>query len=115
MVDKRGCGGLTIRSRDTNHLRVGVASCKLNLADDVDAFLHNLLNHGGGIGDAGTLDDLVGIEDLFLRVLSLLPLDIVGVHQLLVFLVNLRHVTDKYVEAFFLGEDGGTCAALSGS
>ena len=92
MIDQRGGGGLTVRTRDADHLRVGVPACKLNLTDDMDAFLLNLHDHRSRIGDTRTLDDLVGIQDLCFRMLSLLPLYLAVVEHLLILIGNLRHI-----------------------
>ena len=72
--ERRGCC-LAIRTCDTYHLRVGVATCKLYLADDVYTFLHSRLHHWGFLRDTGALDDFVGREYLLLCVLTFLPLD----------------------------------------
>ena len=92
MIDERCGGGLTIRASDANHLRVGVSASELNLTEDMNTFTDDFLNHGSGIGDAWTLDNLVGIENLFLCVLSFFPFNLVVVQQFLIFVGNLRHV-----------------------
>ncbi len=92
MVDERSGSGLTIRARDTYHLRIRIATSKLDLTDDMDALLLDLHNHRSRIGDARTLDDLIGIEYLGLCVLTLFPFDLTVVEHLLVLVGNLRHV-----------------------
>ena len=104
MIDEAGGCGLTIRPRDTDHLRIGIASGKLYLADDVDAFLFDFDNHRSGIGDAGTFDDFVGIQNLLLCMMAFLPLNLVVVHQLLILVVDFRHVADEDLKALFLGQ-----------
>ena len=115
MVDQAGCRGLAIRTRDTNHLRRGVTPSKLYLANDGDAGLDSLGNHRGCFRDARTLHDFRGVEDELLRVLALFPADATLVEHLLVFILDLRHVRNKHVEAFFLCQYGSTYAALSGT
>ena len=115
VVDKRGGGGLTVRASNTNHLGISITTSKLYLADDVDALLDGLADHWGGIGNAGRLDNLVGGQYLILGMLTFLPRYLVVVHQLLVFIRNLRHVRDEHVETFFLSQYGGSCATLSSS
>ena len=92
MIDERGGRGLSVGAGDADHLRMGIASCKLYLADDMDAFPDGLHNHWGCLRDARTLDDFIGIKDLLFCMLALFPLDMVVVEHLLVFVGNLRHV-----------------------
>ena len=92
MIDERRGGSLSITSRDAYHLRIGVASGKLNLADDMNALGDNLLYHRSLVGDTRTLDDFVGIEDFFLGMLSFLPLDVTFIEHLLILILYLRHV-----------------------
>ena len=79
----------------------------------MDAFLHDLPDHRCRIGNAGTLDNLVGIQDLFFRMLTLFPLNMTVVEHLLILICNLRHVGHEHIEAFFLSKDGSSSAALS--
>ena len=113
MVDQTRGRRLTIRTRDTDHLRIGIPAGKLNLTDDVDSLLFDLHDHRSRIRDARTLDDLVGIQDFFFRMLTLLPLNLVVVEHLLILIGNLRHIRHEHVESFFLREDGSTRTALS--
>ena len=113
MVNERCCRCLTITSRDTYHLRIGIASSKLNLTDNMYALGDNLLYHRSLIGDSRTLDDFVGIKDFFLRMLSFLPLDVAVIEHLLILILYLRHVGNKHVEAFFLGKHSGSSATLA--
>ena len=92
MVDKAGGGGLAVRAGDADHVRLRVATGKLYLADDRYLLLNGLLHNGSRFGYAGTLDDLVGIQDLLLRMLAFLPLDVTVVQHLLVLVSYLRHV-----------------------
>ena len=58
----------------------------------MDTLRYGLADHRCRVGDAWRLDNLVGIEDFLLRVLTFLPLYLVVVHQLLITVGNLRHV-----------------------
>ena len=115
MIDKARRRRLTIRTCNTDHLRMGIATGKLYLTDDMNTFLLNLYNHRGRIGNTRTLNDLVGIQNLFFRMVTFFPTYLVVIHQLLILIINLRHVTYKHVEALFLGQNGSSCSALSGS
>ena len=58
----------------------------------MDALFLDFQNHRGCIRNAWALDDLIGIEDLGLRVLPFLPFDMTVVEHLLILVGNLRHV-----------------------
>ena len=113
VVYQRGCSGFSIRTSDADHLGIGIATSKLNFADDVDAFCNDFLDDRSCIGDAWALDDLVGIENLLLCMLTFFPFYLVIVEQLLVFVANLGHVGNKHVETFFLGKDSGSGSAFA--
>ena len=115
VVYQAGGGGLAIAARYAYHLRVCVSSRKFYLADDVCALLHELLYHGSLLGNARTLYHLVGVQNLFFRVMALLPFYVMVVKHLLVFVFNGRCVRDKHVEAFLLGQYSGSGATLTSS
>ena len=92
MVYQGGCGGLTVRTGNTDHLRVGIAPRKLNLTDDMNTFLNSHLYHRSRFGDTRTLNDLVGIENLFLSMLSFFPFNLSVIQHFFVLIGNLRHV-----------------------
>ena len=81
----------------------------------MNATLLDLHDDGCSVRNARTLDDFVGIEDAFLRMVAFLPVNLVVGHQLLVLVANLRHVADKDVKSLFLGQYGSSCTALTGS
>ena len=89
VIDEAGGSCLTVRACDANHLRVGVATGKLNLTDDMGALLHQLLNHRSFLWYARALDNLIGIEDFLLCVMTFLPLNVVAVEQFLIFVLYL--------------------------
>ena len=74
----------------------------------MDALFDTFPHHRYLVGYAGTLDDLVGVENLFFRMVSFFPFDVVTVEHLLVFVFDGRHVGNKYIKSFFLGEYGCT-------
>ena len=115
MVDEAGGGGLTIGTGDADHLRVGVASGEFNLADDGNAGSLHLLHHGCRIRNSGALDNLVGVQDEFLSVVSLFPLDAACIQHFLVMRLDLAHVCDEDIKAFLLCQRCGTYAALCSS
>ena len=108
VVDERRGGGLTVRTRDANHLGMGVSACKLNLRNDGDVLLLDLQNHRRILGNAWALDDLVGIEDQFLRMMSLFPNNLMTVQEFLILIFDGRHVADEHIKAFFLGQHSGS-------
>ena len=115
MIDERRRCRLAVRAGDADHLRVGVATRKLYLADNVYTLLHRSLHHRSLLRYTRTLDDFVGRENLLLGMLTLLPLDGVVVEQLLVFVLDGRHVANEHVETFLLCQHCGTGSTLAGS
>ena len=77
------------------------------------AFLNSLLYHWSRFRNTGTLDNLVGIQDLFFCVLTFFPFNMAVIEHLFVFIGNLRHVGYEHIKAFFLGKNSCTSTALS--
>ena len=115
MVYERGCGCLAVTAGDADHLRVGVSSSELYLADDMYPLGHTFLYHRSLFRYAWALDDFVGIEDFLLGVAAFLPLHAVVIHKFLVFVLYRGHVRNEHVETFFLCQYGSSCAALASS
>ena len=113
VVDERRRGGLAVRTGNTNHLGIGIATSKLYLADDVDTLLLDLDNHRSRIGNTRTLDDFVSIKNLLLGMLSFFPGYLTIVQHLLVFVGNLGHIADKHIESLFLGQNGCSSTTLT--
>ena len=105
----------TIRSRNTHHLRMCITTSKFYLTDNMNTLLLDFDNHWSSIRDAWTLNNLISIKNLFFAMLPLFPYYLMIIQQLLILVVNLRHVTNEHVESFFLGQHGSTCAALASS
>ena len=72
-------------------------------------------HHGGGVGDAGALDNLVGVEDAVHGVAALFPLYAFGVEHGGVAWRHGAVVAEEHAHAFVLGEDGCAGAALAGA
>ena len=92
VIDQARRRGLAVASRDADHTGVGVASGKLNLADDRHAAFAQRRHHGCRVGDARALDHQVGLQDAFGRVAALFPGYALGVEHLLVAGLDAPHV-----------------------
>ena len=103
MVDERCRCRLSVRSRDANHLRVRVTAGKFYFADDMNALGDDLLNHRSFVGYARTLDDFVGIENLFFRMMTFFPFNSVLIEHVLVAVLDCSHVGYENIVTFFLG------------
>ena len=79
----------------------------------MDTLGYCLGHHRRLVGNSRRLDNLVGREDFLFSMLAFLPLYSVVVHELLVLICYLRHVTHEHVETLFLGQNSSTCTALS--
>ena len=115
VVDQGGGSGLSVASGDANHLGIRISASKLYLADDRSTLSHQLLYHGSFLRDARAFDDFIGIQYLFLRMMSLFPFDVMFIHQFLVVVFDLRHIRHKDFETFLLGKNGSSCAAFASS
>ena len=115
VVDQRGRGGLAVAAGDADLLGPVVAARELYLRDDGDAGLQRLAHQRGGVRDAGTLDDLVGAEDFFRGVMTLLVGDAVFLQQGLAFGRDAAVVGEECVETFDFCEDGCSDSALAAS
>ena len=104
---------LAIAAGDANHLGIGVATRKFNLAHDGNFALNGLGHHGCCVGDARALHYLVGVEDLFRGVPAFLPGDVILVEQVLIGLPDGAGITQPHVHAFHFGKHCGTRAALA--
>ena len=85
------------------------------LALSGDAGLQRLAHQRSGVRDAGTLDDLVGAEDFFRGVMTLLVGDAVFLQQGLAFGRDAAVVGEECVETFDFCEDGCSDSALAAS
>ena len=81
----------------------------------MDSLGDDFLDHRCLVGNARTLDDLIGIENLLFRVVPLFPFYLVVVEHLLVAVLDGSHVGNEHVEPFFFCQYGCSCAALCGS
>ena len=115
MIDKRRCSRLSVASRYAHHLGVCVSSGELNLADDMYVLLHTLSYHRRLLRYARTLYYLVSVENLLLGVVAFLPFHAVVVKELLVFVLDGRHVRHEHVETLFLCQYGSSGSTLASS
>ena len=111
LIDKRCCGGLTIRACDTDGLcHALVACCELYLGDYGNATLTNLLYHRCCVGNTWRLNNLVSIQDTLLGMLSLLILHTPLIEASLELIGNLAHIREEYIETLLLCKDGRAVA-----
>ena len=115
MIDQRGGRCLAVAARDADHFGMSIPSGELNLADDMRVLSHQFLHHRSLFWDARAFDDLVGIQDFLLGVMTFLPFDLMVVKQFLVLVLDRRSVRYENIETFFLCQYGGSCTALAGS
>ena len=113
VVRQRRGRRLAIAARDADHPRVRVSPGQLDLGEDRDATLHGCAHDGRRVGYAGAFDDLVGVEDLGLRVMALFKEDTALEQHRLVFLCDRAAVGDKHVEALRPGQHRGSHATLA--
>ena len=113
MIDKRCRCRLSVASCDADLLCRVIASCKFDLRNHIDALLHHLLHHRGCGRDAGTLDDLVCVEDEILGMSALLVRYLPLVEHGCVILGNLTHIREEHIITFNLCEDCGAYSAFA--
>ena len=113
VIGEHGGSGLAVAAGDAHHLGIGVATCKLNFADNRNILCGSLLHHWGGGRNARALDDFVGGEHFLFGVLALFPCYLVFVEEFLVFRCDGAHVAQPHVHTFHFGEYCGTCAAFA--
>ena len=85
----------------------------LDLGEDRDATLHGRAHDGRRVGYAGALDDLVGIEDLGLRVMTLFEGDTAIEQHRLVFLRDRATIGHEHVVALRPRQHRGSHATLA--
>ncbi len=79
------------------------------------ALLLYLLHYRHSAWDAGTLDDLIGVEDKLFSMMALLEVDFPFAQFLGEMLRNLSVVRKEHIESFHLGENSGSDTAFSTS
>ena len=110
---EHGGGGLAVAARDADHLGPGVTAGQLYFRNHRNLLLQDGLDHRRLLGDARALHYLVRIQDKRQRMLLLLPVNAIFVQQFTVFRLDGRRIAHKDIEAFDLGQHGGSCAALA--
>ena len=113
VVRQRRGRRLAIAARDADHPRVGVSPGQLDLGEDRDATLYGRAHNGCRVGYAGAFDDLVGVEDLGLRVMALFKGNTTLEQHRLVFLCDRAAVGDEHVVALRPGQHRGSHATLA--
>ena len=112
VVDQGSSRGLSVGSGNTDLLGRIVTACELDFGDYSDSFLFDLLHHRNGRRYARALDDLVGIQNQFLSMLTLLERDIPFLESLDILPVYLSLVGKKDIESFDFREYCGTHTAF---
>ena len=112
VVNKGGGSCLAVTSGDADFLGTIVPSCKFYLRYNVYSFFLKELYHGGGGRYAGAFYNLVGVEDKFLCVTTLLEGDVPLPKHFQVFVRYLAVVRQKHIKAFDFSKHGGSYAAF---
>ena len=115
VIYERGRGRLAVAARDAYLLRIVVAAGKFYFGYDMYAAILAFAYHRRVARDAGTLDDLVCIEYQLLAVAPAFEGYVPILENLHVFVGNIPHIREEYVETFHFGEHCGTDAAFSAS
>ena len=99
--------------RDADLLGRVIPARELNLGDDVRPLRPKLLHHRHGTRDARGLDDLVGIEDQFLRVTAFLEGNVPLLQRFDILVLDLPLVGQEDLMTFHFCEDGCAHSAFS--
>ena len=89
VVDERGSGGLAVGSGDADFLCAVVAGSEFDFGDHVGSLGLQFPDYRHGVGNAGTFDNLVSVEDQGFRMPSLLVGNLPFFQGLLVLVLNL--------------------------
>ena len=112
----KGCGsGLAVRTGNADGLSVKISRGKFQFTDDGDLTFHKGLHHGGRLGNSRTFHTLVGIDNAFHGVLSLLPRQLVGIEHGLVGILDVPGIGHEDFIAFLLRQNGCPDSALAGA
>ncbi len=115
VVDQGSGRGLAVAAGDADFLRGVVPARKFDLGNDMRTLLLQLAHHRGRAGDAGAFYNLVGVEDEFLGMLSLLEGNLPFAQFVRIFRIDGSLIGQEHVEAFHLCEHGGSHAAFRSS
>ena len=113
VIDQGSGCGLSVASGDAHLLCRVISARELDLRDHVDAAFDDLLHHRCRRWDAWALDDLISVEDKFLRVLALLVWNIPLLEHSRILLGDVSHIREEYIETLCLCEDCGTYSAFA--
>ena len=115
MVDQGSRCGLPVRTCNTDHFGISIASGKLYLGDHRCALSFQLQDDRGVIRDTGAFDYLVGIQNEFFGMVSFFPGNLMAVEKFLILVLDSRHVRNKRLKSFDFSKYGCTCAAFASS
>ena len=115
MVNQGSGGRFSVRTGDTNHFGISIASGKLYLGDHRCALSFQFQDDRGIIRDTGAFDNLVGIQNEFFGMVSFFPGNMMAVEKFLIFVLDGGHVRNKRLKSFYFCEYGCTCAAFASS
>ena len=79
------------------------------------ALFNCLLHHGSRVGDAGRLDNFIGIEYFFFRMLSFLIGNLPFLKFLGILFLDLSLVAQEHIKTFHFGQNCGTDATFGTS
>ena len=100
---------------DAKHFGMGVAGCKLDFADDGDATAIGFCHQGGGVGDAGTFHNFIGIQNFAFGMSAFLPGKSVCIEEVFILLLDVSHVGYENFISLLLCQNGGSNTAFSSS
>ena len=115
VVDQGSCCSLSVRTCNTDHFGISIASGKLNLGDHRCALSFQFQDDWGIIRDTGAFDNLVGIQNELFGMVSFFPGNMMAVEKFLIFVLDGGHVRNKRLKSFYFCEYGCTCAAFASS
>ena len=115
VVDQGSRCSLSVRTCNTDHFGISIASGKLNLGDHRCALSFQFQDDWGIIRDTGAFDNLVGIQNELFGMVSFFPGNMMAVEKFLIFVLDGGHVRNKRLKSFYFCEYGCTCAAFASS
>ena len=115
MVDQGSSRCLSVRTGDTDHFGIGIASGELDFGDDRCTLGFQFQDQRGFIRDTGAFDHLIGIQNEFFGMMSFLPGNMVAVKEFFILILDNGHIRNKCFKSFYFGEYGCTGTAFPGS
>ena len=115
LVGQRRRGRLAVTARDADRASRCVRGGELDFGHDRNSAFADRLHHRRLVGNAGALDDPVGIEYPPGRMLSLFVGHVPFGEQCFILGRDNAHIRQEYVESFHAGQHGRPAAALASS